>query len=225
MEEVEEGDKSNHLPTLMHLYLPPHSKCCWVLIKACLTIFFWSLGFLFEYPPSLTLLPPICLSCVLFKPCLFSHWFPSSHTTFFLCLSSFSLHFPDDFVLFTFHCFFQSNPLLSSLISPLLSLLTISSHPTCLFPSFSSSHVCFSFTSAPLRLPPRRAAVPGRSSPVQAAAGSWGWVLLRELPVGPSQPRLCSHWGGAPTRRWGHCRGVWEITLPNGGYVWKLFRE
>lgn len=47
--------------------------------------------------------------------------------------------------------------------------------------------------------PHQRAAVPGGAPPVQAAAGSRGRVLLGELPVGPAQPRLGSHWGGAAT--------------------------
>lgn len=152
-------------------------------------------------------------SCV-----LFSHWFPSSHTTFLSCLSSFSRHFPNDFVPFTFQCFFQSTTL-SPIIFPLLPVnsflltnfsLTLPFHP--FFP-------CFSFTSPISTSTPPRAAVPGRAPPVQAAAGSRGRVLLRELPVRPPEPWLCSHRGRAPTWRWGHCRGYWETALPNGGYM------
>ncbi len=104
-------------------------------------MFFWSAGFLVESSPSLSLLLSTSLSCVPFIPHLFSHWSPSSHTTFFPCLSSFSPHFPDDFVLFTFHCFFQSTPFPSHPPSPSpVNSFHLSN------PSFSSSLPCFSFT-------------------------------------------------------------------------------
>lgn len=167
---------------------------------------------------------------------LHSHWFPSSHTTFLCCLCSFSLHFPNDFTALTllllsffllaFYCFFWFTTLSPPTISPFFpgdsSLLTNFSVTF----SLHSPPPRFSFTSLISTSTPR-AAVPGRAPPVQAAAGSWGRVLLRKLPVGSPKPWLCSHRGRAPTWRWSHCRGYWETALPNGGYVrrleWHLF--
>lgn len=139
---------------------------------------------------------------------LFSHWFPSHHTTLPSPPSWFSLKFPSDFHPFP--------PLFPASLS-------LSVH---LFPFFSLTldlSLCLSSLSSPELLP--RAAVPGGAPPVQAAAGSRGRVFLGELPVGPAQPRLGSRWGGAATRWWGHCRGHWEAALPNGGYVCSRWRK
>lgn len=150
-----------------------------------------------------------------------SYWFPSSHTTLFFLLVLFSPHLPNDFVLFTLllpiHFFgphiFPLPPFNSLLLSNFLS------------PFFSSSLPFLSHLSDLDLPPPARAAVPGRAPPVQAAAGSWGRVFLRELPIRPAQPRLCSHWGGAPTWWWGQRGGLWEAALPNGRYVWRLWKR
>lgn len=162
---------------------------------------------------------------------LLSHWFPSSHTTFLCCLYSFSLHFPNDFMTLTllllsffYFPFTVSSDSLLSLPIPSppsspgdSSLLTNFSITF----SFHSPPPRFSFTSLISTSTPR-AAVPGRAPPVQAAAGSWGRVLLRKLPVGSPKPWLCSHRGRAPTWWWSHCRGYWETALPNGGYARRL---
>lgn len=139
---------------------------------------------------------------------LFSHWLPSSHTSFF----PYS-HLPSDFFCtlnLPFNFNIPTNPPPLPLQDSSSTYLT-SCHFRLLFPAFL----------LPLLLP-HRATVPGRAPPVQAAAGSWGRMLLRELPVRPAQPRLCAHGRGAPPRRWGHCRGLWETALPNGGYVRRL---
>lgn len=160
---------------------------------------------------------------------LLSHWFPSSHTTFLSCLCSFFLHFPNGFIAFTFLFYLpftvSSDPLLSLPPSP-----PPSPGDSSLLTNFS---ITFSFHSPPPRfyftslISPStpRAAVPGRAPPVQTAAGRWGRVLLRKLPVGSPQPWLCSHRGRAPTWWWSHCRGDWETALPNGGYARRLERH
>lgn len=88
-----------------------------------------------------------------------------------------------------------------------------------LLPSFQLCFYRSLFISTSCRC--SRAAVPGGTPSVQAATGSGGRVLLRELPVRPPQSRLGSRRGGAPTWRRSHRRGYWEAALPNGGYVMK----